>query len=424
MPALTKKDRFTHSAIFLLSLVFVLLILFGSLALYLQKQKTPANLTQNSYNPDLGSSEQINLKVSNLTGKIAYIHNGDIKVINPDGFNEQQLTRYGYNETPVWSPDGKKIAFRSLPESVLSDKSKNPECVAYDNVWIVNRDGVDSSQITNSEAIRSTPSWSPDSKQIIFTENEKLIVYDLSTKTKKIIASDSYFPETPNECGEGGIWIPHVSWSPKNSLVLYDRKREDSFLPTIINSKNGKIIKEIKQSGLWSPDGSKIAYVESTRGDPIVQTIVVISLKDGTQETYRPYKNYAGIVAWSPNGKELLYEDVSLKESSIRILNLKTRQDREVAKTILTDFKSKRRNSGIQLLFASVHGWSPDGSSILVTINAEEYAPEYKGITQLNIIDAQTGRLIRTLKETWRTNMYSPKNIDKGYYFDFSWASK
>lgn len=104
----------------------------------------------------------------------AYHHKKDIKVIKEgvkwklfekelpyiwmiqdDGSNPTQFLQ---GLSPIWSPDGRKIAF-------CSNVTGNFE------IYIMNADGSNLTQITNYESDDIEPSWSPNGKYLVFTSN-------------------------------------------------------------------------------------------------------------------------------------------------------------------------------------------------------------------------------------------------------------
>ena len=86
----------------------------------------------------------------------------EIYVIDRDGKNRTQLTNNGFlkwDKFPSWSPDGTKIAFSSDMDNSSSDA----------DIYVMNSDGSDQINLTNTpNAGDSYPSWSQDSKKIIY----------------------------------------------------------------------------------------------------------------------------------------------------------------------------------------------------------------------------------------------------------------
>ena len=75
---------------------------------------------------------------------------GEIHVISFDGDNRKRAVTQGPNDAwPSWSPDGKKIAF----QSVKKEHSNNWQ------IYIVNSDGSGLIRLTNDESQDRYPSW-------------------------------------------------------------------------------------------------------------------------------------------------------------------------------------------------------------------------------------------------------------------------
>ena len=88
-----------------------------------------------------------------------YSSHSDIYVMNADGSGTRKLTHNALqNAEPAWSPDGRKIAFRST-------RNGNRD------IYVMNADGSGKRNLTRNAAWDSRPSWSPDGREIAFVSN-------------------------------------------------------------------------------------------------------------------------------------------------------------------------------------------------------------------------------------------------------------
>jgi Tol biopolymer transport system component len=69
----------------------------------------------------------------------------------------------GLNAFPAWSPDGSQIAFSRQVDEGDSE------------IFVMNLNGSDVRQVTESEASDTRPSWSPDGKNLLIVSNRKSI---------------------------------------------------------------------------------------------------------------------------------------------------------------------------------------------------------------------------------------------------------
>ena len=82
--------------------------------------------------------------------------NLDIFVVNADGSNRSQLTTtVSFEDSPAWSLDGSQILYES-------DASGSPQ------IWIMNADGSDQRQLTQGDYPNQHPVLSPDGQSVAF----------------------------------------------------------------------------------------------------------------------------------------------------------------------------------------------------------------------------------------------------------------
>lgn len=136
------------------------------------------------------------------TGKRVVVEaRGEIFTIPADKGDVRNLTNSSGSaeRDPAWSPDGKFVSY-------FSDKSGEYKLV------IEAQDGLTPPrEITLAKPTRYyTPSWSPDSKKILFTDtNLKVWVLDVATEQAKIVGEDPWMVprRTLNP-----VWSPDSKW--------------------------------------------------------------------------------------------------------------------------------------------------------------------------------------------------------------------
>ena len=90
------------------------------------------------------------------------VHSYEIATAKPDGSDVKRLTRNEYDDrSPVWSPDGRRIAF-------VSDRDGNSR-----DIYTMNSDGSDVRRIAPSSGGSPKLVWSPDGRHIAFRQFDR-----------------------------------------------------------------------------------------------------------------------------------------------------------------------------------------------------------------------------------------------------------
>ncbi|MFQ6043052.1 MAG: gliding motility-associated C-terminal domain-containing protein, partial [Candidatus Poribacteria bacterium] len=106
------------------------------------------------------------------------------------------------DESPAWSPDGTKIAFQS-------NRHGNWD------IFLINIDGSQEEQLTNSVANEIKPKWSPDGKRMLFISDNSEF-----RSQGEILALEIHNREITT-LSPAGIDAQHADWSPDMKSMVY-----------------------------------------------------------------------------------------------------------------------------------------------------------------------------------------------------------
>ena len=306
-------------------------------------------------------------------GKIAWVSDLDasfeIYTMNADGSDRTNVSNHeNFESSPTWSPDGSKISFESLggEDSDLQ-------------IYTMSADGSKKTNVSNSGADDFGPVWSPDGTKIAFVSrrdgnNEIYVMYANGTNQTRL---------TNNAAGDSS-----PAWSPDSTKIAFVSYRDGHVgrfgdpLPEIYTMNAGGSNQTNISNNLgvdddpeWSPDGTRIAF-HSSRVEECGGEIYVMNADGSNQTCLIEAGGDTDSPEWSPDGTKIAYVHYGSEVSFIC--------------TISPDGSHDSCLNGVGT-YAYNPVWSPDGTKVafigepLEGGNVDVYTVNADGSNQTNI---------------------------------------
>jgi tol-pal system beta propeller repeat protein TolB len=205
--------------------------------------------------------------------RIAYVHNGLIRIVDSDGQNDRAVTDKGTAMSPAWHPGGRRLVYSRMSNAGTQIEQLDLE--------------TGTARAMSPTGLNITPVYSPDGRYIVYSNGD-----------------------------ESGSDLLMVSADAANGSMAPQRltfgRGSDNQAPT------------------FSPDGRQIAFISARSRFPEVYTMDA----DGTNlQLLTPFipgvRTYRTAADWSPDGRTVAYEQQN-GDFQVWIINIRDKEPRRL----------------------------------------------------------------------------------------------
>src|ERR687890_278963 len=219
----------------------------------------------------------------------------EIITVSPDGTGMKQLTSASGSGNPTFSPNGEKIAYAANYGAGTR------------GIYVMNRSGNAKKALTDSNNVPEYgPTWSPDGTKIAFIRQERVSTpegqSDWQVDVWVMNADGSEQKKLTDDSNDEGA----PTWSPDGTKIafvdgpdIWTVKPDGSGRHNLTNTPDS-----YEEDPDFSPDGKKIAFASKGK-KPDIYTMQL----DGSELTNVTDSRYVGEedCVWSPSGTAIAY---------------------------------------------------------------------------------------------------------------------
>jgi len=293
----------------------------------------------------------------------------NIWVVPAAGGAAMQLTQSGHDSSPVWSPDGKTLAF-------LSSRSGESQ------VYLLSMVGGEAHALTKLSTGADMVKWSPDGKTIAFTSS---VYPECVSRSEGAVGDDDGCNKTRDEEKEKNKVKAHVAehllyrhwthWNEGKRSHVFVIPVDGSAAPRDLTAGADYDVPPDERGGPgdinFSPDGKEICFTAVTDKMEATSTnadLFIVPLAGGEAKRITTQPGFDGNPVYSPDGKYIAYH-----------AQLTAGYEADRWRVMLYDRQSRKSENLSESFDRSADelAWSPDSKTIYFTTENETHKPVY-----------------------------------------------
>lgn len=220
----------------------------------------------------------------------------------------------------------------------------------------MNADGSEAVKLVESYNLHENFDWSPDGSKIVYA-SDGLYVSDPDGQNALRITPQGEYGSEPRWSPDGR-WIAYAgsdASSPGIRLVSPDGEQRRTVLERAVDGLD------------WSPDSSRLSYVDGSPGDPA--TVYVLEIAASVETVASANDAFYSWTKWSPDGQRIAFHGWG---GSIRVVS---------------PGGTNEVNLSEGLDYANDASWSPDGQRIVLDAAGKLYVSDRDGADRRLLAD-------------------------------------
>src|SRR5579864_5360536 len=284
----------------------------------------------------------------------------NIWMVPTAGGDSIQLTQSGHDSSPVWSPDGKTIAF-------LSSRDGNSQ------VYLLSMDGGEAHELTHLSTGADIVKWSPDGKTIAFTSSVYPECSDDACNKKKDEEKEKN--KVKAHVAERLLYRHWTHWNDGKRAHLFVVPADGSAAPRDLTPGANYDVPPDERGGPndinFSPDSKELCFTVVTDKMEAISTngdLFTVPVAGGEIKRITTQPGFDGDPVYSPDGKYIAYHAQLTPEYESDRWRVML-YDRQSGK--IENLSEKFDRSADEL------AWSADSKTIYFTAENETQKPLY-----------------------------------------------